>query len=213
VTDRIVVFGRQPEAGRVKTRVAGGIGSTAAAEVYGELLGHTIDVVQRSGLPWILSLAAPAEPGWRETLPVEVEVEVQVEGDLGRRMHACLQQWFADGADRVVIVGSDIPGLTPGHLRSAFERLGDRAVVLGPASDGGYWLVGQRAPGVDCFSGVPWSSPETLAATRRRLDDLAVEWGEIDPLSDIDTIDDLRRIVDDPHIDPGLRHRLRALLR
>ena len=211
MTDRIVLFARQPVAGHVKTRIADAVSSPTAAAVYGALLEHSIDVVRRTGLPWSLSLAAPADPVW--TAALSVAAEVQVEGDLGRRMDACLQRWFGAGADRVVIVGSDIPGVAPGHLRDAFDALDRHAVVLGPAGDGGYWLVGQREPGVDCFSGVPWSSPDTLAATRRRLEELGLTWAEIDTLSDLDTVDDLRRTVDDPDIDPDLRHRLRALLR
>ncbi len=211
MTDRIVVFGREPRVGRVKTRIADAVGASTAAAVYGALLDHTIEVVRSIGMPWTLSIAAPADPGWAATLPIEIEV--QAEGDLGRRMHVCLQRWLTDGADRVVLIGSDIPAVSPDHLWSAFDALTDCAVVLGPAGDGGYWLVGQRAPGVDCFSGVPWSSPHTLAATRKRLEELGVAWTEIDTLSDIDTVDDLRRAIDDSRVDPDLRHRLRTLLR
>ncbi len=81
-------------------------------------------------------------------------------------------------------------------------------MVLGPAADGGYWLVAQRRPGVDLFSGIVWSSPGTLAATRQRLEALAVTWVELDELSDIDTEDDLRAELADSRIDPGLCERL-----
>lgn len=210
MTRRLVVFAREPVSGRVKTRLAEGIGARPAAEAYAALLDHTAAAVRRVGVPWSVSVAEPSRPGWAARLAAEVEV--QADGDLGQRMHACLVRWFSLGAQRVVIVGSDIARLSPAHLERALEALDRHPVVLGPATDGGFWLVGQRPPGFDCFSGVPWSTPDTLAATRRRLEALRVRWTEIDALPDVDTTDDLRRAIDDPLVDLALRRRLRAIL-
>ncbi len=81
-------------------------------------------------------------------------------------------------------------------------------MALGPAADGGYWLVAQQRPGVDLFTGIPWSSPDTLAATRRRLEALGATWVELDRLNDLDTEADLRAALADPRLAPELRDRL-----
>jgi glycosyltransferase A (GT-A) superfamily protein (DUF2064 family) len=119
---------------------------------------------------------------------------------------------FAAGAEKVVLVGSDVPGLASRHLAAAFDLLEETGVVLGPAADGGYWLVGQRAPGRDLFSCVQWSSERTLEMTRRRLEERGVGWEEVETLRDLDTVEDLRVILETEGLDPGLRDELRGFL-
>jgi rSAM/selenodomain-associated transferase 1 len=210
VKDRLVIFAREPLVGRVKTRLAGAIGHEAAAAIYAGLLDHTVATALEASPGAILSLAEPTESEWASG--VGLVSETQGGGDLGRRMAECFQRRFTEGAARVVIIGSDNPCVTPEHLAAAFGALDEMAVVLGPADDGGYWIVGQRTPGVDLFSGIPWSSPETLAATRRRLETLGVAWRELETLSDIDTIDDLRAALHDPRVPPELKKTLRSSL-
>ncbi len=185
----VVIFGRQPVAGSVKTRLARGVGPGRAAAVYAALLRHALEVAQQGEAEVVLSLAATPAPGWKPPSPTAVEV--QAPGDLGCRMAEAFARRFVAGARVVVLIGSDCPGLRPRHLVEAFSALETAGVVLGPATDGGYWLVGQRTPGIDLFSGVPWSHPETLAATRRRLHALGAAWSELEKLADIDTEEDL----------------------
>lgn len=192
----IVVFGREPVPGRVKTRLAAAVGEAEAARIYRLLLEHTVGCALATGVPVTLSLAEAPSAGW--SAPEGVRLEVQAPGNLGERMGAAFGAAFARGAGAVVLVGSDCPGVRPAHLAAAFGRLGEVPVVLGPAADGGYWLVGQRAPGVDCFSGVPWSSERTLEVTRRRLEELGVAWAELGRLRDVDTLDDLERLLGGP---------------
>lgn len=203
----VVVFGREPVPGRVKTRLAAGLGPERAAAVYAVLLDATLAVARRAAERVVLALAEPPSPGWVPAEPVELEV--QVPGDLGRRMAAAFARRFAEGETRVVLVGSDCPALSAAHLRSAHAALDDVPVALGPAADGGYWLVAQRAPGVaGMFEGVPWSSPGTLAATRRRLGELDVAWRELPELSDLDTAEDLEAVLADLAVPAALRRRL-----
>jgi len=185
----VVVFGREPLPGRVKTRLARGIGAERAAAVYAALLEGTLAEALATGVPVVLSLAEALTGSWRP--PEGLEVEIQDHGDLGRRMQGAFLRRFAGGADRVLLIGSDCPGVTRVHLLHALEILCGVPVVLGPARDGGYWAIGQRAPGTDCFTGVPWSSPETLMATRSRLRSLGVLWAETETLADVDTAADL----------------------
>ena len=84
--------------------------------------------------------------------------------------------------------------------------------MLGPADDGGYWLIGQRQPGYDLFSGIPWSSPDTLTCTRCRLRSLEVAWSELETLGDIDTGPDLEREIAAGTLDPSIRDVLARVL-
>ncbi|MEN8163783.1 MAG: TIGR04282 family arsenosugar biosynthesis glycosyltransferase [Acidobacteriota bacterium] len=189
MTACLVVFGREPVPGQVKTRLARDIGAERAAAVYRLMLERTLAEAMTTGIPVVLSLAGALTGCW--TPPEGPRVEVQGNGDLGRRMWDAFRLRFAEGADRALLIGSDCPGVTRAHLLKAIECLSDVPVVLGPAEDGGYWAIGQRAPGRDCFSGVPWSSGTTLQATRERLLLLDVEWVETETLADVDTAEDL----------------------
>jgi rSAM/selenodomain-associated transferase 1 len=188
---RIVIYGREPEAGRVKTRLASALGAERAARIYGAVLRHTLREAARCGGDPILALAD--RPSVEFAARTEIPIEIQRGANLGARMAETFQQQFAAGASRVVVVGSDCPAITADHLDRAFAALQRDRVVLGPAIDGGYWLVGQRSPGADLFSGIPWSTRGTLEATRRRLEELGIRWCELEELGDVDTAEDLDR--------------------
>ena len=190
----IVIFGREPVPGRVKTRLARDIGNERAASIYRRLLERTLTEALSTGVPTLLSLSEPLTGRW--TPPGGVGTEMQCDGDLGSRMRETFRRRFEEGIDRAVLIGSDCPGITRNRLIAALETLDAAPVVLGPATDGGYWAVGQRAPGIDCFSGVPWSSPETLRITRDRLKGLGVQWAEVETLADVDTVNDLHLLDD-----------------
>lgn len=190
MTACIVVFGREPVPGKVKTRLAHDIGAERAAAVYRTLLEWTLTEARATGLPVVFSFAQ--RPGGFWAIPEGLRCEVQGDGDLGQRMAGAFSRRFDEGAGRVVLIGSDCPGANRHRLRDAVEQLGRAPVVLGPAEDGGYWTIGQRAPGCDCFTGVPWSSPDTLEATRQRLRSEDVPWLELDTLADVDDAKSLR---------------------
>ncbi|MEW6338975.1 MAG: TIGR04282 family arsenosugar biosynthesis glycosyltransferase [Acidobacteriota bacterium] len=206
----VVVFGREPVPGRVKTRLAAEVGPARAAAVYAALLAHTLEQAQHSGLDAVLALAEPASAAWRP--PASVPVEVQTGGDLGARMAASFARHFRRGAETVVLVGSDCPYLLASHLRAAAAACLAVDVVLGPALDGGYWLLGQRAPGADLFTGVPWSSPLTLDATRGRLAALGVSHRELESLRDVDDSSGLDSALSLTGAAPGVREAMRRAL-
>jgi rSAM/selenodomain-associated transferase 1 len=183
------------------------LGPDAAAEIYRVLLDHVLAEACATGLPVTLALADSMQlSDWRA--PDGACVEVQAEGDLGRRMHTAFERRFAAGAQAVVLVGSDLPAISASHLREAIAALSRVPVVLGPAEDGGYWLIGQQAPGFDLFSGVVWSAAETLAATRGRIATLGVAHEETAVLNDLDTVRDLETILTDGHLNKELRMKL-----
>lgn len=191
---QIVIFGREPIPGRVKTRLARDVGAREAAAIYTRLLEHSLQEALSTGIPVLLSLAEELQGCW--TPPEGLPIEVQPEGDLGSRMHESIQRRFRQGLTEVLLVGSDCPVLNRNHIFAAFEALKTAAVVLGPARDGGYWAIGQSHPGVDCFTGVPWSSAETLEATREILQRRGVTWRELEQLFDIDVVTDLDGLDD-----------------
>lgn len=183
---------KYPVAGRVKQRLARGIGDVAATRFYRSTLAHTV-------------LSLGADPRWRTYLAVSPDTTVdapcwpssgnvarilQGAGDLGARM-----QSLFDGLPPgpVVIVGSDIPAIRPAHIIRAFKLLAGSDAVFGPAPDGGYWLVGlKRSPRrLAPFAGVAWSTENTLAATLANLRGRAIAFAPT--LSDVDTKEDYRR--------------------
>jgi len=206
----IVVFGREPIPGEVKSRLATGIGAEAAARVYGALLEHSLEVARIGGARVVLSLADAPSGSWVGSL--DAAVEIQRGSDLGDRMDDAFARRFAEGEGRVVIVGSDCPWLSATHIAKASAKLGGAEVVLGPATDGGYWLVAQRPPGLAMFTRIPWSSSETLEQTRKRIKGLGGTWFELEELVDIDTLDDLELVLADSRTPETLRRRMLCAL-
>jgi rSAM/selenodomain-associated transferase 1 len=206
----VVVYGREPCAGQVKTRLAQSLGDELAARVYASVFRHTLREALRSSGRAILALAE--EPSEEFVRSMDLPIEIQRGSDLGARMAATFERHFSSAESRVVITGSDCPWITAGLLDRALEELRARRVVLGPATDGGYWLVGQRTPGVDLFSDIPWSTRRTLTATRTRLRQLVVSWSELDELVDIDTAEDLDRVLTSQRVPVTLQRELQALM-
>ena len=132
---------------------------------------------------------APAFRAWRERYGVELKA--QTGADLGAKMRNALHESIAGGS-RAVLIGTDCPAFDLSYLAHAVAALDEHAAVFGPAEDGGYVLVG-LARAVDAFSGIPWSSTETMAATRGKLQAAGVTWQELPTLWDVDAPSDLAR--------------------
>ena len=176
-----IVFARAPRYGAVKSRLARDIGASETLRFHRQTLSNT---VRRLALDGRFEVAVAVTPDRFRTLPLQVRVFDQGEGDLGRRMVRALR---AAGPRPAVVVGCDIPGMTAAHVRAAFVLLGQSPFVLGAASDGGYWLIGARHPGqlrTDMLDGVRWSSPHALSDTAIRLGDVSVLPGTLDDVDD-----------------------------
>jgi rSAM/selenodomain-associated transferase 1 len=206
----VVVFGREPVAGEGKSRLAAGVGVEAAARIYAVLLEHTLETATGSGARVVLSLAETPSGSWARKL--DVAVEIQTGNDLGGRMDDAFARRFAEGERRVVVVGSDCPWFNATHVVKASAKLGGADAVLGPASDGGYWLVAQRPPGLAMFTRIPWSHPDTLERTRKRISALGGTCFELEELVDIDTVDDLELVLFDPRTPETLRRQMLSAL-
>jgi hypothetical protein len=167
----LIVYAKRPLPGHAKTRLGAAIGPAAAAGVYARLLyAYLLDLLEADlgETDVVLSVAEPEDVPFFEPAFPELTVRPQVAGDLGQRMAASFEQAFATGAERVVLTGSDIPGLEHWSVAAAFAELVEAPVVIGPAADGGYYLLGMRAPGADLFTGVAWSTEAVLDQTLDR---------------------------------------------
>lgn len=188
----ILVFVRAPEAGRVKTRLAATLGAEGALRVYRRLAEHTVREARAAGAELRIHFTPPDREAevraWLGDGPLYLP---QSAGDLGARMEAAFRAAFDAGAERVVIIGSDLPDLSAALLRRALAALDTHPAVLGPARDGGYYLLGMRTmiPGI--FADIPWSTPEVLALTLHRMRAAAIEPALLETLSDVDEADDL----------------------
>jgi uncharacterized protein len=191
----VLVFVRAPQPGRVKTRLAAAIGDQAALRVYRRLARHTLAEVRALAAEGVEVRVhyAPADAGdevraWLGDSPLYLP---QADGDLGARMKDAFARAFGDGAERVVIVGSDLPEVSASLLRHAFGLLDAHPAVIGPARDGGYYLLGLRGMVDGIFDGMEWSTPHVLAATLERFDAAGVRPAALEVLADVDTVDDL----------------------
>jgi rSAM/selenodomain-associated transferase 1 len=193
VSERRVLglFAKRPEPGLVKTRLAASTSPAWAAEVASAFLHDTLDSLMRIEARRVLAYAPPnAGDFFAGIVGSRFAVTPQSDGDLGRRMHHFFAAQFAGGADLVVLLGTDSPTLPLEHVQQAFTALEDADVVLGPATDGGYYLVGcaKRVPPI--FEGVAWSGPRVLAQTVERLADANLRLALLPPWYDVDTLDD-----------------------
>ncbi|CAN5290252.1 TIGR04282 family arsenosugar biosynthesis glycosyltransferase [soil metagenome] len=184
----LLLFVRAPRPGEVKTRLAAEVGDAAALRVYRRLAEHALREAKRVASADLRIHYTPPEAGdevraWLGQGPGYLP---QPEGDLGTRMERAFGSTFAAGYGRVVIVGSDLPGLTSALLERGFAALDGHPAVLGPAEDGGYWLLGLRHVVPDLFREIPWSTSEVLPRTVARLREGGIEPALLPALRDID---------------------------
>lgn len=159
----IALFTRWPEPGKAKTRLIPAIGADAAAALHKRLTERTIATVLAAGLPLeIRSTGAPVA-SFHEWLGQGARIIDQGEGDLGQRLARAAQTL------PVLLLGADIPDLEPRHLTAAAAALAENPAVIGPAEDGGYWLLGLSAPAPQVFENIPWGTETVLETTMARL--------------------------------------------
>jgi len=193
--DRLVVITRYPEAGRVKTRLQTALGEEEAARVHREMAEHTMATAVawsgRAGVDLEVRTDGATEEAFREWLGSGPALEAQGEGDLGERMSRIFEDGFKRGDDRIVLVGTDLPQLTPAHIQLAFEKLLHHDLVLQPATDGGYGLIGLKSPAPQLFTGIGWGTSDVLGVTLEKAAVSGLSISLMKPLGDIDTPEDL----------------------
>jgi len=194
-TPVVAVLARAPSAGG-KRRLFAALGRAPDAALLRALFLDTLDAVLAAGYPSIVGVDPPdAVDEVRALVPSDVAVVAQREGDLGQRMQALMAEAFAGGATAVVLVGSDLPDLPVQSIHDALTSLVRHpgAVVLGPAADGGYYLIAARhVPAA--FTGIEWGGPLVLAQTERAVARGGRVCLFVDRHGDVDRPEDLRRV-------------------
>lgn len=205
----ICVMAKAPVPGTVKTRLAATIGSEAAATLARAFLGDTLELAAGIVPARVVLVLAGA---LSEPLPPGIELWTQGEGDLGQRLERCLSRAL-EGSPAALVIGTDSPGLAPERLREALGALDTAPAVLGPAEDGGFYLLGLRRCPPELLADLPWSSADTATCTEARLCSRGFEVAKLAAWFDVDTPADLERLGHLLRLDPTRAPRTAALLR
>jgi len=196
VDNRVLgIFAKRPVPGQVKTRLAAETSSAWAAEVARLFLLDTLERMSNVAARRVLAFApVDAEPYFVEIVTGRYELVPQGDGDLGQRMAAFFTRQQENGATATVLIGTDSPTLPVAYVEQAFAALESADVVLGPATDGGYYLIGcgKRLPPI--FAGMRWSSDRVLAETVAKLTEPDWKLAVLPPWYDVDTLTDWRML-------------------
>lgn len=187
----LIIFVKNPELGKVKTRLAKSIGDEQALAVYHKLLAHTKSVAEATPASRQLfyDTAVVAEDEWSNDKFIK---RVQADGDLGARMRAAFEHCLVDN-EKVVIIGSDCPEISPEIIETAFRRLELADIVIGPALDGGYYLLGMKEQHPELFADMEWSTESVFEETLKRIQAKGLLYTQCPTLSDMDDIEDLNK--------------------
>ena len=201
---RLLVFARLPELGKVKTRLASAIGADKALAVYEAMLRDLLASIGRSTAETDVEIVwAPTESANGAALQRAFPghpLAMQTGATLGDRLTmAFSERFFFQRTEKIIAIGVDDPALTRGSIDHAFGLLDSCEWVIGPASDGGYYLIGCRAAAFDSsiFTGIEWGTDSVLPTTIHKIEQADRTLAVLPTHSDIDVVDDLRRFAGD----------------
>ena len=200
----VVIFAKAPVPGEVKTRLCPPLTGDEAATLHGSFV---IDMLERTKLAAAklklpidryLACAPSSTLVFFKIMEERQSVKLldQVGDDLGARMHGAFETLFGKGYKQVLIVGSDIPTLPLDYYKKALALLDTNDLVLGPAEDGGYYLIGLKQPRPELFTGIAWSTDLVLATTQEKAAGLGLKTALLPPWRDVDTIADLTALIE-----------------
>lgn len=187
----ILIFTRNPELGKVKTRLATTIGDINALEIYKILLNHTVKIVGeiQASKRVLYSEIITNNDIWD---PMIFQKKKQLGNDLGEKMRNAFADGFIDGYKKIIIIGTDLYDLEVSDIENAFEKLENHDVVIGPAEDGGYYLLGLKSLRQDVFLNKNWGTNQVLKDTLKDIEKLEVFL--LKSKNDIDIYDDIIKI-------------------
>jgi rSAM/selenodomain-associated transferase 1 len=199
----LVLFAKAPIPGQVKTRLCPPLTPDEAASLHGSFVLDSLERTktaiqqQKLSLDRIMACAPAADHVFFKILGERHGVRLinQAGDHLGARMHQAASTLFAEGYRRLLIVGTDLPSLPLSIYRDALAQLDRHPIALGPALDGGYYLLGLTRPIPQLFDQIPWSTTEVLKTTVARAEAAGLTVGQLQPWRDVDTIEDLRSII------------------
>ncbi len=194
---RIIVFAKAPVSGEVKTRLHGVLSPQRCAELQSTLIAHTLHTTTSTSLCPVELWSSDAKSAHSVDSGKQygLAVQQQQSGDLGQRMQHAFSVAFKQ-ASYVLLIGCDCPALNPAHLQQCLQILQEKQapIVLIPAEDGGYVLIGLRSEQGELFQDVGWGSNQVLAQTRKKIEQLRLRHVELDALWDLDRPQDLARL-------------------
>lgn len=194
----LLIFTRNPELGKVKTRLAKDVGDQKALDIYKFLLDHTVLVTKN--LPLAKEVYYSEEIHQNDIWDASFYQKKKQEGeDLGDRMKNAFEEGFKNGYSNIIIIGSDMYDISSEDINKAFEKLNDYDFVVGPAEDGGYYLLGMKKPSYKVFKNKSWGTPTVFSQTMEDLKDEKVIL--LETRNDIDILEDLKEFE-------GLQHLL-----
>ena len=205
----MVIFAKAPVPGQVKTRLSPALTADEAATLHGSFVLDTLErtkaAVGKFKLPIdrFLACAPSSSHVFFRIMEARHGVTLldQQGDDLGARMHHTFDSLFAQGYQRVCLVGTDVPSLPLTHYRDAVESLARHDLVIGPAKDGGYYLIGLTRPCPDLFTDIPWSTDRVRAITQQKAAATGLKTALLPAWSDVDTLDDLQALIDESAAD------------
>ena len=198
----LIIFAKAPVPGQVKTRLCPPLTEDEAASLHGSMV---MDILERCktlrGFDRYVACTPTLEHAFFKTMEARYRVQLwnQIGDDLGRRMEQALTTAFRRGYRNALLIGTDIPTFSAQACLIAIKLLVNHDVVFGPASDGGYYLVGMKHPAPELFCDIPWSTPSVLLASLEKAQGLGLSVGRLDLQHDIDTIEDLQFMVTELH--------------
>jgi uncharacterized protein len=191
----LIIFTRYPEPGKTKTRLIPALGSIGAANLQQQMTEHTIlqarELQETTGISVEVRFAGGSLQLMQDWLGLDLFYQSQGEGDLGARMARSLFNAFQNNAEQVIIIGTDCPGLTTQVLATAFQQLQTVDLTLGPAMDGGYYLIGLCRPIPELFANIDWGTSQVLQQTMVIVERCQVSHGYLPVLADVDRPEDL----------------------
>jgi len=184
----LIIFTRNPELGKVKTRLSKSVGDIVALDIYQFLLDKTKEVTQNISADKVVYYSEKIAENdlWNSSL---YKKEVQFGDDLGVKMEYAFQTAFENNYEKVLLIGSDLYDLEPSHINEAFEKLKNKDVVIGPTLDGGYYLVGLKKNYPEIFKNKRWGTSSVIKDTLKNLEKVDVHLLPI--LNDVDVVEDI----------------------
>jgi uncharacterized protein len=190
----LIIFTRYPIAGQAKTRLIPAIGAEGAAQLQRRMTEYTIAIAKSCDIPMQIQFCSGTIAQMQDWLGKDLTYQAQGDGDLGDRMKRAFAQGFTAGHDRVVIIGTDCPGVDRDLIHAAFTALVSNQSVFGVAEDGGYYLIGLNQPTPSLFENIPWSSETVFAKTLAIAQTEGIRYQLLKELPDIDRAEDLQHL-------------------
>jgi uncharacterized protein len=198
ISEKLIVFTRYPEPGKAKTRLIPVLGKTGAANLHRlmaqKAIARALSLQDSRRLSVEIHHASGSQQQMQDWLGTNIIYQNQIDGDLGAKMTAAFQQSFNLGVDKAAIIGTDCPALKVEIMAQAFDKLSQHDLVLGPATDGGYYLIGLRRSIPELFRGIKWGTSEVFASTQAIAQNLDLNIAYLPTLADIDLPEDLLRL-------------------